>query len=206
MELPRDTMTDTDIYDYIERLKISHFRGVYMSDELPLTPLPQECGVLNFQPHNMEGSHWVAWFKNGEDRYYFDSYAGLVPHRLQIYLKTQEEIKLDQAVIKRSAITIQHDNTTECGGLCIFVLFHLTRGVPFSMILNTLQKRYEERIKLNQKNPPLIIKQNILKLKPIWSWMRTKQVALQNGKNNWQKSYLHPAPFTFHDVKYMPLM
>ena len=152
MELPRHTMDEGEIYDYVECLKITHFRGVKMSDELPVSPLPQECGILNFEPHNMEGSHWVAWYKNKEDRYYFDSYAGVPPLELQSYLKTEEEMKLDQGVIKRSVVTIQRDATTECGALCLFVLFHLTRGVPFSVILTTLQERYHRK-----RNSPLVI-------------------------------------------------
>ena len=97
----------------------------------------------------MQGNHLVVWYENNkDDRYYFDL-------ELQIYLKT-EEMKLDQAVIKRSDITVQHNSITECGALCLFVFFHLTRGIPFPVTLTTLRERHNRK-----KNPRLVIKHDI---------------------------------------------
>ena len=89
----------------------------------------------------MEGNHWVTWYKNKEDRYHYDSYAGLPTRELQIHMKTEKEMKFDQRVVKWAVITVQHDVTSECGALYLFVLFHISRGVPFPAILTNYTAR-----------------------------------------------------------------
>ena len=142
MRLPRKTLSDQELLRYVTRLKIPNFRRVCMRDELTGSrPLKNECGILNFETHLQKGSHWTCWFKNGKDRYYFDSYGEPPPTELVKYLKTSKEYNLP--VIKRSAITVQKDESSECGALCLYVLKQLSNGVEFSVILDKLLKRYE---------------------------------------------------------------
>ena len=145
MKLPTKTLTDADLLHYVTKLKIPNFRGVCMRDELSGRPWKNECGILNFETHLQKGSHWTAWFKNGKDRYYFDSYGEPPPQELLKYLKTSKEYNLP--TIKRSAVTVQHDNTSECGSLCLYVLKQLSDGVHFPDILEGLLYRYEKGIK-----------------------------------------------------------
>ena len=144
MRLPRKALSDHDIMYYVARLKIPNFRIVCMRDELIGIgrPLKNECGILNFQTHLQKGSHWTCWFKNGKDRYYFDSYGEPPPQELLKYLKTAAEYNLP--AIKRSAVTVQQDESSECGALCLYVLKKLSNGVQFSYILDRLLKRYEK--------------------------------------------------------------
>ena len=67
IELPRRTLSDDDIVDYVQILKIPYFRGVKMRDELPLEVRMYECGVLNLNTHTQKGSHWTCWFKRGKN-------------------------------------------------------------------------------------------------------------------------------------------
>ena len=135
MRLPSKTLSDHELLNYVTRLKIPYFRKVCMRDELAdRRPLKNECGILNFQTHLQKGSHWTCWFKNGKDRYYFDSYGEQPPQELIKYLKTPKEYNLP--VIKRSAVTVQHDESSEYGALCLYVLKQLSNGVEFSVILN----------------------------------------------------------------------
>ena len=120
MRLPTKTMTDQDLLRYVTRLNIPNFRGVCMRDELTGKPNEFECGILNFETHLQKGSHWTCWFKRGKDRYYFDSYGEPPPRELIKYLKTPKEY--DTLVIKRSAVTVQKDESSECGALCLYVL------------------------------------------------------------------------------------
>ena len=62
IELPRRTLSDDDIMEYIQILKIPYFRGVKMCDELPLETRIYECGVLNLNIHTQKGSHWTCWY------------------------------------------------------------------------------------------------------------------------------------------------
>ena len=149
--LPNRTMYDGDILRYVHKLKIPDFRAVKMSDELPSRPFEKESGVLNFQTHLQRGSHWVCWYKNGDERYYFDSFGEPPPPELMTYLKTKAELRDDAPVIRRSAVVVQHFDSNECGSLCLYVLKLLSENVPFSDILTLLLARY--------KHPhPLVIK------------------------------------------------
>ena len=141
MTLPTHTMYDGELLHLAERMKIPDFRGVKMRDELPTKPHNRECGILNFNTHDQQGSHWVAWYKSGSDRYYFDSYGEPPPMELVKYLKTYEEMREGLPVILQNALVVQHYQN-ECGSLCLYVLKQLSRGVPFSEILTFLHRRY----------------------------------------------------------------
>ena len=142
--LPTHTMYDGELLRLAELLKIPIFRGVKMRDELlPLLRRPHnhECGILNFNTYDEQGSHWVAWYKSGKDRYYFDSYGEPPPMELIKYLKTYEELQEGKLVIRQNAAVVQHYQN-ECGSLCLYVLKELSKGVPFPKILTFLRHRY----------------------------------------------------------------
>ena len=86
--LPKQTMYDGELVRYVRILDIPNFRGVKMRDELPAKPFDVECGILNFNTHSQRGSHWVCWYKNDTERYYFDSYGEPPPLEMLPYLKT----------------------------------------------------------------------------------------------------------------------
>ena len=124
MEIPQRELTGQEIYNLVGALKISNFRGVFCADEIPPQegeqPFEKECGILNFQNHTQGGSHWTAWYKNGKDIVYYDSYGGIPPPALTEYLNPY-------GWIKRSVVITQR-GPTECGGLCLYVLQAFTRG------------------------------------------------------------------------------
>ena len=141
LTLPTRTLYEGEVLRLAQKLNIPDFRGVKMRDELPPEPRDQECGILNFETHDQSGSHWVAWYKSGNHRYYFDSYGEPPPLELISYLKTHKEISEGLPVIRQSAVTVQHYQN-ECGSLCLYVLKKLSDKVPFSEILDFLRTRY----------------------------------------------------------------
>ena len=58
-------LTNVDLQEYARRLGIKHFRGVYMRDTLPEKPTRQECGIVNLNTSDEQGSHWVCYSKDG---------------------------------------------------------------------------------------------------------------------------------------------
>ena len=59
-----------------------------MRDELPEQPEEKECGIVNFNKSSEPGSHWVAYYKDGNERIYFDSFGCVAPIEIRKYLKT----------------------------------------------------------------------------------------------------------------------
>ena len=84
------------------------------------------------------GTHWVAYFKNGKKRVYFDSFGQITPIEIQKYLKTPSEFKNNSMVIERNTDIVQKPNTNVCGHLCVYVVDNLSKGASFQTIINSL--------------------------------------------------------------------
>jgi hypothetical protein len=110
-------LSGDDIYRYAKRLKLNHFRGVYMLDTLPKGgPWKNEQSVVNLQRSSGKGSHWVAFAKHSESVYYFDSFGNLPPPpELIMYWKMSGRRVRVQYNYKRK----QPFNSVQCGALCL---------------------------------------------------------------------------------------
>ena len=145
VRLPTSALSVTDILTLNAKISIPNFTGAYMIDELSSTgPKNKECAIVNLEPHTQIGSHWVCFWKNGTDRIYFDSFGEIPPPQVLRYLKTKKEREEGTPCIRQSAITVQKDQSSECGSLCLWVLFHLSKGVSFTDVLQFLEKRYNK--------------------------------------------------------------
>jgi len=125
----QDTTTNSDLETYAKKLKIKYFRGVFMDDELPMKIKTNECGIVNLQDSDEQGSHWVCYFKKGKLKYYFDSYGLDCSNEVLNYLKRP---------IISSTYQIQKMGSTMCGQYCLYVLFYLGEGYDFIDILHKL--------------------------------------------------------------------
>ena len=63
--LPNKPLSNIELIDSAQKLKIPNFRGIYLRDTLPDKPKRKECGILNLDSSDGGGTHWVAWYKNG---------------------------------------------------------------------------------------------------------------------------------------------
>ncbi len=138
-QLPTHTMTDVEINKIINELKISNYLGTLMSDDISGFKLNRDfCAIINLQPHTEIGSHWTAFASFNSRAYYFDSYACAPPPRVIKFLKTKEDFEQEILRIHFSALVVQRDGSTNCGSLCIFVLFYLSRGIEYNNIIDYL--------------------------------------------------------------------
>ena len=111
-------LSNFDLIELAQYLYVPNFRGVFR-DTLPDAPHEKECGIVNFNESSEPGSHWVAYYKDGDHRIYFNS-LGQVAHReLEKYLKSEEEFREDKPVIQRNTDIVQKINTKICGQLCL---------------------------------------------------------------------------------------
>ena len=121
----------------MRKLEIPNFRGVFMKDTLPGGhPYTVECGIVNFNTHSQPGSHWVCYYRNKDQRIYFDSYGQISPVEVQRYLKTGTEFDRGKEAIQRNTDIVQAPNTVVCGHLCLYVLKSSANGEEFQSILN----------------------------------------------------------------------
>ena len=132
IDFPNKPLTNFELMDGVKRLNIPNFRGVFMRDNLPNTPNRNECGILNFDDSTGDGTHWVAWFKKGRNKYYFDSFGVQPPLELREYLKSPIYYSTEQ---------IQKSNQVICGHLCLFMLKRLSKGEQPQKIINHILYR-----------------------------------------------------------------
>ena len=94
--LPNKPLSNFELEDGAKRLKIPYFRGVFLLDTLPRKPNKKECGIVNFDKSGGSGTHWVAWYKNGKTKIYFDSYGVQPPTEVINYPGSPIHYNTDQ--------------------------------------------------------------------------------------------------------------
>ena len=107
--LPNKPLSNFELEDAVKKLKIPCLRGVFLLDTLPKKPSKKECGIVNFDKSGGPGTHWVAWYKNGKTKIYFDSYGIQPPTEVINYLGKLIHYNTDQ---------IQSVGQVFCGHLC----------------------------------------------------------------------------------------
>ena len=127
--LPNKPLSNIELLEAARKLKIPNFRGVSLRDTLPKKPKKKECGILNLDDTSGSGTHWVAWYKNGAEKNYFDSYGLRPPNELIDYLHSP---------ILYNTERVQPYDQVFCGHLCLYVLKHLGGGQHLQDIINSL--------------------------------------------------------------------
>ena len=84
--LPKKPLSNFELENAVKKLKIPCFWGVFLLDTLPKKPNKKKCGIVNFDKSGGPGMHWVAWYKNGKTKIYFDSYGVQPPNEVVEYL------------------------------------------------------------------------------------------------------------------------
>ena len=125
--LPNKPLSNFELENAVKKLKIPFFRGVFLLDTLPKKPNKKECGIVNFNKSGGSGMHWVAWYKNGKTKIYFDSYGVQPPLEVIKYLGRPKLYNTDQ---------LQPEGEVFCGHLCLYVLKELSAGKRFRDIIN----------------------------------------------------------------------
>jgi len=117
--LPNKPLSNFEIEDAVEKIGLKNFRGVFLRDTLPKKPKRNECAIMNLDDTSGNGTHWVAWFKCGNDKFYFDSFGLPPPTELKNFLNDDVFCPTEQIQPRQEVI---------CGHLCLFVLKEMQKG------------------------------------------------------------------------------
>lgn len=94
--------------------------GVYAADQLPVKTMQRPYGfIANTDIHLMQGHHWCAFFHDGYDLEFFDSY-GRSPERNSVYFK--QWLNKRSSSVRVNKHQIQSDSSSVCGLYCILYL------------------------------------------------------------------------------------
>lgn len=97
-----------------------------MRDTLPHKIKEKECGVVNLDSIENDGTHWVCYYKNRNKKLYFDSFGLDPPFEIKRYLGDN---------VLMSTFQIQKLGNNYCGHLCLKVLYELSNGNSFEDII-----------------------------------------------------------------------
>jgi hypothetical protein len=113
-----------------------NFRGVFAIDMLPKKIRKDESGIINFQPSNCYGSHWVCYINKPYLRniLYFDSFGISPPEKIKKYLLSSGKN------IAWNSTQLQMNSSVLCGHYCIYVIINVNRGKDFYDILYSFKQ------------------------------------------------------------------
>lgn len=121
--------------------------GVYPADRIPIRiPTPASV-VVNTDPHNKPGTHWVAFYINREGRCeYFDSY-GLEP----FILHHLHAIRANSKTMIWNTKPIQSMKSQLCGQYCVMFLYYKSRGYTMRQFQEMFTNDYLKNDQLARK-------------------------------------------------------
>ena len=127
--MPNEPLNNFQLIKAAKKLKLKHFKGVFVRDQLPKNTQKEECGIVNTGDFATRGFHWVCYTKMEIKNIYFDSYV--LPPMVEVvnYLKSPVYYNSDR---------VQFGDTSFCGHLCLYVLKKLDEGFNFQNITNNL--------------------------------------------------------------------
>jgi hypothetical protein len=95
-----------------------------------------ESGIINFQPSNCYGSHWVCYINKPylKNILYFDSFGISPPEKIKKYLLSSGKN------IAWNSTQLQMNSSVLCGHYCIYVIINVNRGKDFYDILYSFKQ------------------------------------------------------------------
>ena len=107
--------------DWITKLVIKHFRGIYSRDGLP-RKIRKECGIINLDDIQGAGTHWVCYRNLDSMVEYFDPFGLIMPNKALDYYHTSGK-HIDYSIDE-----IQNRSTVLCGYWCLYYLLERQQG------------------------------------------------------------------------------
>ena len=107
-------LSNFDLEKWIDYLGIKYFRSIYSRDRLPNQIKKKECGIINLDSIEGQGTYWVC-YRNIDKQMveYFDPFVLIMPHEIHHYLaKSGKKVFYSQD-------EIQNRDTVLCGCWCL---------------------------------------------------------------------------------------
>ena len=101
----------------------------YFGETFSLKGKIKRVWYFKFRFISGDGKHWVMWFKQGKDKFYFDSY-GVQP--------SSERIAYLMSPIFYNSERVQQNGAMFCGHLCVFALKQLSLLYNLQAVINNL--------------------------------------------------------------------
>ena len=122
-------LSNFNLMDWVKKLGIKHFRGIYSRDGLP-KKIGKECRIINLDDMTGPGTHWVCYRNIDNVVEYFDPFGLIMPNEALEYFRTARKR------IVYSMDEIQNRSTVLCGYWCLYYLFERQRGTSILDVIH----------------------------------------------------------------------
>jgi len=120
------------------------FEGVYASDTLKEIQKRPRLVVSNTDPSGRSGTHWVAFFFEGDNVDFFDSLGQLMSEYSPHFVNFSKQFA---SSFNYAKIRTQPINSDLCGYYCIYFAYHRCLGKSFESVIRALQKETGASVK-----------------------------------------------------------
>ena len=124
-------LSNFDLIDWIKKLGIEHFKGIYSRDGLP-REIGKECGIINLDDIQGSGTHWVCYRNINNVVEYFDPVGLIIPNEVLSYFRRAKK------QIVYSIDEIQNRSTVLCGYWCLYYLLERQKGKSILDVIHNL--------------------------------------------------------------------
>lgn len=124
--------TNKDVQKFLRTLRTPHFIGVFPCDMIPRPIRENECIILNTDPHNLPGKHYIAIYSNAGVYFYFDPLA-LDPSNFSIMNRELHVKNIAQNMVPVLRNPIQDAISNSCRLFCIDYVLSVTFPYQSSM-------------------------------------------------------------------------
>ena len=139
----KESMNSEDIYriltsdPYAGRIFTNVFpRDVFVDFLYAPPPRTNYISVFNTQDKSKPGEHWIAFAKNEENGYYFDSYG----RHPSTYPDVSRAMRCRFNQVIWNNLQLQGLTTTACGDYCILFALLMSRGWSFERVVQTFTR------------------------------------------------------------------
>jgi hypothetical protein len=124
------------------------YKGCFAADQLPHpnTIIYPAAFVVNLDPHEFEGSHWIAIYAYGRKRevIYYDSLSNSISPIIK-----ENFLSFFPAGVVRNFIPYQNPFSIKCAHHCIAFIYFLSQGKTFTQFISALLSTNEPDFYVN---------------------------------------------------------
>lgn len=117
-------MNSDEVISFLQRLPVCHV-GVYAADCLPVKIPKLSAIVVNTDPQNLSGTHWISFFLDSHGNLeYFDSFGQppRVFHHIKFINRNSKHYVYNRNIL-------QSYNSTACAHYCLCYLYFRSVGL-----------------------------------------------------------------------------
>ena len=114
-------LSNFDLFDWIAKFGIKHFRDIFSCDALP-KKIKKEYGIVNLDDNQGPGTHWVCYRNLDSFVEYFDPFGLIMPHEIYHYLLSSRK----KLIYYQDEL--QNRDSVLCGYWCLYYLNERKKG------------------------------------------------------------------------------